>query len=81
MMTDLLIIGVFMLASWLISLQLKSRFKKYTLLPVNNGFTGRDVADKMLRENGIINGKDVEDLFEVYKIEKSQYVFVSDKKR
>jgi Zn-dependent membrane protease YugP len=81
MMTYLLIIGVFMLASWLISLQLKSRFKKYTLLPVNNGFTGRDVADKMLRENGIINGKDVEDLFEVYKIEKSQYVFVSDKKR
>jgi Zn-dependent membrane protease YugP len=57
MMGYLLIFGVFMLASWLISYQLKSRFKKYSLLPMNNGFTGRDVAEKMLQENGIINVK------------------------
>jgi Zn-dependent membrane protease YugP len=57
MMTYLLIFGVFMLASWLVSHQLKSRFKKYLLLPMNNGYTGRDVAEKMLRENGIIDVK------------------------
>jgi uncharacterized protein len=57
MMTYLLVFGVFMLASWLVSHQLKSRFKKYSLLPMNNGYTGRDVAEKMLRENGIIDVK------------------------
>jgi len=57
MMTYLLIFGVFMVASWLISHQLKSRFKRYSLLPMNNGLTGRDVAEKMLRENGITDVK------------------------
>jgi Zn-dependent membrane protease YugP len=57
MITYLLIFGVFMLASWLVSHQLKSRFKKYSLLPMNNRYTGRDVAEKMLRENGIIDVK------------------------
>ncbi len=57
MMTYLLIFGVFMLASWLVSHQLKSRFKKYSLLPMNNGYTGRDVAETMLRENGIVDVK------------------------
>ena len=56
-MTYFLIFGVFMLASWLISQQLKSRFKKYSLLPMNNGFTGKDVAEKMLLENGIADVK------------------------
>lgn len=46
-----------MVASWLVSHQLKSRFRKYSQLPMNNGYTGRDVAEKMLRENGIINVK------------------------
>ena len=57
MITYLLIFGVFMLASWLVSHQLRSRFKKYSLLLMNNGYTGRDVAEKMLRENGIIDVK------------------------
>ena len=57
MITYLLIFGVFMQASWLVSQQLKSRFKKYSLLPMNNGYTGRDIAEKMLRENGIIDVK------------------------
>jgi Zn-dependent membrane protease YugP len=57
MITYLLIFGVFMLVSWLVSHQLKSRFKKYSLLPMNNGYTGRDVAEKMLRDNGIIDVK------------------------
>jgi uncharacterized protein len=47
------IFGVFMLLSWFISYQLKSRFKKYSQIPMNMGLTGKDVAEKMLRENGI----------------------------
>lgn len=53
MITYLLIFGVFMLLSWLISYQLKSRFKKYSLIPLNYGMTGRDVAEKMLKDNNI----------------------------
>jgi uncharacterized protein len=44
---------VFMLLSWLISYRLKSKFKEYSSIPMNFGVTGREVAEKMLRENGI----------------------------
>lgn len=43
----------FTLISWLISNQLKSRFVKYSKIPTANGMTGRDVVEKMLRDNGI----------------------------
>jgi uncharacterized protein len=52
-MGQLLILGVFMLISWIVGAQLKSRFKKYSQIPVNSGLTGKDVAVKMLHENGI----------------------------
>jgi Zn-dependent membrane protease YugP len=52
-MGQLVILGVFMLLSWIVSAQLKSRFRRYSQIPVNFGMTGRDVAEKMLRENGI----------------------------
>ena len=42
-----------MLLSWLISMQLKMKFKKYSKLPVWNNMTGKEVAEKMLRDNGI----------------------------
>lgn len=42
-----------MLASWLVSARLQAKFKKYAKVAVPNGITGRDVAAKMLRENGI----------------------------
>lgn len=32
---------------------LQSRFKKYSRVPLRNGMTGRDVAEKMLHDNGI----------------------------
>lgn len=50
-----IIFGVFMLISWLVSNQLKSRFAKYSRIPLRTGLSGRDVAEKMLRENGISN--------------------------
>ncbi|MDR1673075.1 MAG: zinc metallopeptidase [Bacteroidales bacterium] len=48
-----IIFGVFALLSWLVSSQLKSRFKRYSQIPVNYGLTGKDVAEKMLANNGI----------------------------
>ncbi len=44
---------VFMLLSWAISATLKSKFAKYSKIPVYNNMTGKDVAEKMLRDNGI----------------------------
>lgn len=43
----------FTLISWLISNQLKSRFQKYSKIPTANGMTGKDVVEKMLRDNGV----------------------------
>jgi len=43
----------FALVSWLISHQLKRRFEEYSKIPTSNGMSGRDVAEKMLRDNGI----------------------------
>jgi uncharacterized protein len=50
-----IIFGFFMLLSWLISAQLKSKFKKYSKIPINLNLTGKEVAEKMLRENGIMD--------------------------
>jgi Zn-dependent membrane protease YugP len=52
-----IIFGVFMLLSWLISMQLKTKFKKYSKIPVNYGLTGKEVAEKMLKDNGIADVK------------------------
>jgi len=52
-MLQFIILGVFVLLSWIISARLKSKFKKYSLVPMNYGVTGKDVAEKMLRDNGI----------------------------
>ncbi len=49
----LVIFGIFALISWLISSQLKSRFKKYSLIGINRGMSGRDVAQQMLHDHGI----------------------------
>ncbi len=48
-----LIFIVFMILSWIVSATLKSKFKKYSKIPTDGGLTGRDVAEKMLRDNGV----------------------------
>ena len=48
-----IIFGIFMLISWLVSAQLKSRFKKYSRLPLRTGLSGREIAEKMLADYGI----------------------------
>jgi uncharacterized protein len=42
-----------MIVSWIVSSVLKSKFRTFSKIPVNYGMTGRDVAEKMLRDNGI----------------------------
>ena len=47
-------IGIALL-SWLVSAQLKSKFQRYSQIPLPAGLTGREVAIKMLHENGIFD--------------------------
>lgn len=51
----LIIFIVFALASYLVSSQLKRRFKQYSKTALPSGLSGREVAEKMLRDNGITN--------------------------
>ena len=41
------------LASWLVQANLKRKFEKFSQIPVDGGLTGRDIALKMLHDNGI----------------------------
>lgn len=52
-----IIILFFMVLSWLVGHQLKSRFRKYSQIPTNYGITGREVAERMLGDYGISNVK------------------------
>lgn len=45
------------LVSWLIQWRLKSKFEEYSKIPVGPGLTGKQVAEKMLHENGIYDVK------------------------
>jgi Zn-dependent membrane protease YugP len=44
---------LFMILSWIVSAVLKSKFRKYSKIAVDNGMSGREIAEKMLRDNGI----------------------------
>ena len=39
--------------SFIVSMILKSKFTKYSKIPLVNGLSGKQIAEKMLRENGI----------------------------
>ena len=43
--------------SWLVQMNLQSKFKKYSKVAIGNGMTGADVALKMLHDNGIYDVK------------------------
>lgn len=49
MLVSLLFIGI----SFVVSLILKGKFTKYGKIPLANGLSGKQIAEKMLRENGI----------------------------
>lgn len=44
-------------ASYAVQSSLKSKFSTYSKTPLSNGMTGAQVAEKMLRDNGINNVK------------------------
>ena len=48
-----IIIGISMLVSWLISSKLKSKFAYYSQVHLQNGMSGKEIAEKMLRDNNI----------------------------
>jgi Zn-dependent membrane protease YugP len=48
----ILFIGIAVI-SWLVQLNFKRKFKKYSKMTLGNGMSGRDIAEKMLHENGI----------------------------
>lgn len=52
-----IIFGVFMLISLLIGQQLKSKFRAYSKIALNNLLSGKEIAEKMLRENGVMDVK------------------------
>lgn len=49
------IAGIMLLVGMLVSNRLKSKFREYREIPLNNGMSGREVAEKMLRDNGIFD--------------------------
>ena len=51
-----IMIGI-MVLSMIVSMTLKSKFNKYSKIPLDNGMSGREVAEKMLRDNGITDVK------------------------
>lgn len=58
MTPEILIVSlIFMGISLLVSAVLKSKFTKYSKVPLSNGLSGREIAEKMLRENGIYDVK------------------------
>jgi Zn-dependent membrane protease YugP len=49
-----MIIGlIFMGIGWLVSANLKRKFKEYSKIPSQKGLSGKEIAEMMLRENGI----------------------------
>jgi len=48
-----LIIIFFMVVSMIVGAALKSKFTQYSKIPLRSGLSGKEVAEKMLRDNGI----------------------------
>ncbi len=48
-----ILIGAIALVSWLVSSKLKSKFKHYSKVHLQNGMSGAEIAEKMLADHGI----------------------------
>ncbi|WP_396633134.1 zinc metallopeptidase [Maribacter sp. R86514] len=53
MMGYYILIGAIALVSWLVSSKLKSKFKHYSKVHLQNGMSGAEIAEKMLADHGI----------------------------
>lgn len=52
----ILFVGI-ALVSYLVQSNLKRKFEEYSKVPVASGMTGAEVAQKMLRDNGVVDVK------------------------
>lgn len=51
---SIIIISVlFMIIGMVVQARLKSKFKQYSLVPTSSGLSGKEIAEKMLSDNGI----------------------------
>ena len=53
----MIIFVVLMIASFVVSRTLNARIEKYSKIRLSSGLTGKEVAEKMLRDNGIYDVK------------------------
>ncbi|MEO5967291.1 MAG: zinc metallopeptidase [Ferruginibacter sp.] len=57
-MTGIIIVSViFMIIGMIVQGMLKSKFSKYSKVQLSNGFSGKQIAEKMLHDNGIYDVK------------------------
>ena len=58
MSSEIFLVSILFLGiSFIVSAILKSKFSKYSKIPLSNGLSGREIAEKMLQENGIFDVK------------------------
>jgi uncharacterized protein len=48
-----ILLGAIALVSWLVSSTLKRKFEKYSKVHLRNGMSGKEIAERMLSDNGI----------------------------
>lgn len=53
----ILLMGIIMLASWLVGNTLKRKFEKYSKVRLQNGMSGAEIATQMLHDHGIYDVK------------------------
>ena len=52
-----IIAGLIFILSWYVSNKLKSKFKTYSKVYLQNGMSGKEIAEKMLHDNGVFDVK------------------------
>ena len=56
-MSILMVSVVFMVIGMIVQGRLRSKFAQYSKMPVSGGLNGAEVAEKMLKDNGIFDVK------------------------
>ena len=57
MLFGYVIFGLIALFGWIVQSTLKNKFKKYSKLTLQNGMSGKEIAEQMLSDNGIYDVK------------------------
>lgn len=57
MLFGYILFGIIALAGYLVQNRLKTKFKKYSQVHLQNGMSGKEIAEKMLADNGIYDVK------------------------